>query len=312
MKIKPTLQGFFLGVFILSGGWGQIASAGTSGLDVQKYTAEIDAWHARRVEHLRRDDGWLTLVGLFPLHEGDSSIGSSASCDLRLPEENLGTLGVIHAKGDHFRFTPSEKSELQCDEKPLTTEIELRSDDTGSPTIVRRGSLSFYLIKRGEEYFIRAKDNDSEVRRSFRGIDRFPVDPAWRIRAKWESYEPPRVLKTPNVLGQIGEEPLYGAIVFSWQGKTVRLHASGKPSDSLFLVFGDATNEVSTYGGGRFLSIDSPAKDGTIIVDFNKAYDPPCVFTPYATCPLPPEGNTLPFAVTAGEKMWGEDSHSGS
>ena len=309
MMIKPIPRTILLGICVLSCCWTCLASAAASDPEVQKYTAEIDAWHARRIEHLKRDDGWLTLVGLFPLHEGDSSIGSSSSCALRLPEENLGTLGIIHRRGNRVRFTPSETSELQCEGAALNGAIELRGDDSGSPTIVRKGSVSFYLIKRGEEYYIRAKDNDSEVRKSFHGIDRFPVDPGWRIRAKWEPFDPPRVLKTPNVLGQIDEEPLYGAIVFSRQGKTVRLHASGKPSDSLFLVFGDATNQISTYGGGRFLSIDPPAEDGTIVVDFNRAYDPPCVFTPYATCPLPPEGNTLPFAVEAGEKMWGEEGH---
>jgi hypothetical protein len=311
MIVKPLGLASLLPLCVLFCCGAQLISADSSGIDASNYTAEIDAWHARRVEHLQRDDGWLTLVGLFPLPEGDSSIGTASSCELRLPENDLGTLGVIHRKGDRFRFTPSQGSELQCEGKPLNREIELHSDDSGSPTIVVRGGVSFYLIKRGEEYFVRAKDRDSEVRQSFHGIDRFPVDPAWRIRATWEPYDPPKVLETPNVLGQIDEEPLYGAIVFSWKGKTVRLHASGKPSDSLFLVFGDATNQISTYGGGRFLSIDPPTEDGTVVVDFNKAYDPPCVFTTHATCPLPPEGNTLPFAVEAGEKMWGEAGPAG-
>lgn len=312
MIVKSSRLASLLPLCLLFCCGAQLASADSSGIDAQNYSVEIEAWHARRVEHLQRDDGWLTLVGLFPLPEGESSIGTASSCELRLPGNDLGTLGVIQKKEGRFHFTPSQGSELQYEGKPLKKEIELRSDESGTPTIVRRGGVSFYLIKRGEEYFVRAKDSDSEVRQSFHGIDRFPVDPAWRIRAKWEPYDPPKVLKTPNVLGQIYEEPLYGAIVFSRKGKTVRLHASGKPSDSLFLVFGDATNQISTYGGGRFLSIDPPAEDGTIIVDFNKAYDPPCVFTPYATCPLPPKGNTLPFAVEAGEKMWGEADHAGS
>jgi len=278
----------------------------------QAYRREIDEWHAERIERLKREDGWLSLVGLYPLAEGDNTVGSSEASQVRLPESAPDSLGVIHRRGKSFSFTPSGKGEVSSAGEPVVEEMPILADNSENPTILRSGSIRFYLIDRGDEYFVRVKDSESEVRRNFKGVDRFPVDPGWRIRAHWKPYDPPKVLEIGNVLGQVSSEPLYGAIEFSYEAKTYELLASGKPAEGLFLVFGDATNGDTTYGGGRFLSVDPPSEDGTIILDFNRAYDPPCVFTPYATCPVPPEGNSLPFAVTAGEKMWGEAQHGGS
>lgn len=282
----------------------------TASSELQAYRQEIDDWHAKRIERLKREDGWLTLVGLFPLDEGDNTVGSSEASQVQLPADAPDSLGVIHRTGTSFSFTPSGIGEVTSAGEPVVARMTLLADDSQDPTILRTGSIRFYIIDRGDQFFVRVKDSDSEVRRDFKGVDRFPVDPAWRILARWEPYDPPKVLKIGNVLGQVSSEPLYGAIEFSYEGQSYELHASGKPSEGLFLVFGDATNGDTTYGGGRFLSLDPP-EDGTILVDFNRAYDPPCVFTPYATCPLPPDENELPFAVTAGEKMWEGEQHTG-
>lgn len=230
---------------------------------------------------------------------------------MQLPPSAPDSLGVIHRTGTSFSFIPSGKGTVESAGNPVVGDLALLSDGSQNPTVLQSGSLRFYLIDRGDEYFVRVKDSESEVRRNFAGIDRFPVDSSWRIRAQWKPYDPPEVLRIRNVLGQVSSEPLYGVIEFSREGKTIQLQASGKPSEELFLVFGDATNGLTTYGGGRFLYLDPPKEDGTIVLDFNKAYDPPCVFTPYATCPLPPEGNVLPFAVEAGEKMWDGAHHEG-
>jgi len=233
-------------------------------------------------------------------------MGSADGNDIVLEESLPGHLGTLSWNADRYHFKVANGAGLTHEGQALSSTIELLPDTTDHPTILRRGSFSFYLIERGPEFFVRTKDNDSPTRRAFHGIDRFPVDPAWRIEARWEPYDPPRSLGIPNVLGQIAKEPLFGAIVFVHEGQTVRLHASGDPSEGMSLIFGDTTNGLSTYGGGRFLDLDPPRDDGTIIVDFNRAYDPPCVFTPFATCPLPPQENVLPFELRAGEKMWGE------
>ncbi len=270
------------------------------------WRGELNAWHRRRIERLKRPDGWLTLVGLFPLHEGSNTMGSAEGSDLRLEEKLPARLGVLRWSDDGFLFTPAAGAGLLLDGKPLENAVEMLPDSSGNPTILRRGSFSFYLIERGPKFFVRTKDNDSPVRAAFHDIERFPPDPTWRIIARWEPFDPPRMLEIPNVLGQVEKEAVHGAIVFEHEGTTVRLLPTGDPAQGLSLIFGDATNGEETYGGGRFLEIAPPREDGTVVVDFNRAYDPPCVFTPYATCPLPPTENVLPFGVEAGEKMWGE------
>ncbi len=149
------------------------------------------------------------------------------------------------------------------------------------------------------------KDKDSEVRRNFIGVDRFPVGPRWRVKARLEAHDPPQTVAVPNVLGQVNQSPSPGTLVFVLAGFSCRLVPVGEPGESLFIVFADATTGTRTYGGGRFLSAEPPAVDGTVVLDFNKAVNPPCAFTPFATCPLPPEGNILPVAIRAGEKNWG-------
>jgi uncharacterized protein (DUF1684 family) len=153
--------------------------------------------------------------------------------------------------------------------------------------------------------FLRVRDSESPVRRRFRSIERFPVDPAWRVTARLEA----RVGSTvdiENQLGQLTAEPTVGTLVFELAGRRCELTPIGKEGDRLFVVFADSTSGVTTYAGGRFLSTDPVGSGGSVVLDFNRAYNPPCVFTPYATCPLPPPENVLPVAVTAGEKVWGE------
>ena len=182
--------------------------------------------------------------------------------------------------------------------------LALASDAAGDPTVIETGTLQMYVIARGDLLFLRVKDRASEVRRRFQGIDRFAVNARWRVTARIEPHEGSATVAVPNVLGQIEAAASPGTLVFELGGRTCRLDPTGEPGGPLSIVFGDATNGHSTYGGGRFLSADPPAPDGTVVLDFNRAYNPPCVFTPYATCPLPPEGNQLPLAVEAGEKMW--------
>jgi len=269
------------------------------------HRAEIEKWRAQRVERLRSEDGWLSLVGLFWLEEGDNLVGTAAANRVVLPSGRApATLGTIRLSGKEARLEVAAGVLVTHEGKPVRS-LLLRSDEEGDPMIVRHGTLSFYLIRRGDRLGVRVKDSGSPVRASFRGIQSYPIRAAWRLDARFEPYEPKKAIPVPNILGTVANEPSPGAVVFEVAGKAWRLDAvEERGSDELFLIFGDATNGKETYGAGRFLYAPRPGKDGRVVVDFNKAYNPPCAFTPYATCPLPPRQNRLSVRIEAGEKSY--------
>jgi uncharacterized protein (DUF1684 family)/glyoxylase-like metal-dependent hydrolase (beta-lactamase superfamily II) len=274
-----------------------------------QYRPEIDIWHAQRIERLKSDTGWLTLVGLHPLQVGRNLVGSAADCDVRLIAKAPEHLGLLIMSRDNMVFEVMDDNQVRVTGSPeenTSGPYQLKSDADGKPTVLEHGTLSFYAIQRGSGFFLRVKDRESEVLQNFTGIERFPVDPAYRVTAQLVPHDPPRPVRVPDVMGQISESPSPGTLKFQLGGQEYSLTPIGQPGEDLFIVFGDATNGEKTYGGGRFLYADEPGPDGAVILDFNKAYNPPCVFTEYATCPLPPEENVLPLAVEAGEKMWGE------
>jgi uncharacterized protein (DUF1684 family) len=155
-------------------------------------------------------------------------------------------------------------------------------------------------------YGIRARDLNSDLVKNFTDIDRFPIDQSWDIKSRYEEYNPPKEIVVPNILGQMNKEKSPGAVVFDRNGKTYKIEAVDEGDNNLFLIFADETSGEETYGGGRFLYVNKPDSTGIIDLDFNKAYNPPCVFTKYATCPLPPEQNYLKLKIEAGEKMYGK------
>lgn len=271
------------------------------------YVAEVDAWHAGRIERLRSDTGWLTLVGLHELDPAAvNTLGSEASATVRLVDKAPARVGELASLDGRWTFAADPDAAVTTADSaavPVTT-LQIATDRDGAPTTLACGPLLFYVIERGGAFFLRVKDRESEVLRGFAGIDRFPVDARWRVQARLEPG--PATVKVPDVLGHETDEPSPGTLVFELDGRECRLTPTGRPGEELFLVFGDATNGHGTYGGGRFLSAPAPAADGTVTLDFNRTYNPPCVFTPYATCPLPGKGNTLKVAVEAGEKVWGE------
>jgi uncharacterized protein (DUF1684 family) len=271
------------------------------------YRAEVEKWRADRIAHLTAEDGWLTVVGLSWLNEGNNGVGSDPSNAVVFPRgsspPHLGRIRVVNGKA-HLDVEPGV--EVTHDQKKVRS-LDLSSDEAGEPTVVRHGTLSFYLIRRGEKLGVRVKDSASPARKSFRGIDRYPVATAWRVAARFEPYPAGRTIPIPNVLGNVTREPSPGALVFSIGGREYRLDAVAEQGeDDLFLIFGDGTNGTATYGAGRFLYAPRPGKDGRTVVDFNKAYNPPCAFTPFATCPLPPPQNRLRIRVEAGEKSYGK------
>jgi uncharacterized protein len=272
------------------------------------YQHEMEAWRADRDKGLRAENGWLTLVGLFWLDEGENRFGSDAGTDkVILPEGKAPAFaGTLIRHGKEVRAEAAPGSGITVDGKPLTAPLDLRIDVQGQPTILHLGSLSFYVIQRGDKLGVRVKDSQSPSLAAFHGIDYFPVQPAWRIDARFEPYQPPKKVAIANVLGQVSEEDSPGAVVWDWHGETYRLDAlQGGDDGSLSLIFADGTSGKETYGAGRFLDTPPP-KGGRVLVDFNTAYNPPCAFTAFATCPLPPPQNRLALRVEAGEKKYGE------
>ncbi len=276
--------------------------------DASSYRAEIEVWRAKRLASLKREDGWLTLVGLFWLKQGANPIGTDPKADrIVLPEGSAPkSLGSLDLSGGVVTLRASPDAGLTVGGRPVPA-MTLRTDlDADGPTVVERGRIRFYVIKRGARLGVRVKDSQSPVRLSFHGIESYPIDPRWRFEARFDAYRPPKTVAVPNILGSIDDEKSPGAVVFTVAGHEYRLDAVTEAgTDELFLIFGDATNGAETYGGGRFLYAKPAGPDGRVIVDFNRAYNPPCVFTPYATCPLPPRGNRLPIRIEAGEKKYG-------
>lgn len=268
------------------------------------YIKEINDWHSKRINNLKRESSWLNLVGLLWLNEGDNTIGSDKSNSVVFPETALPNIGLVNLENGKVTFQPQKGNGILVDSVEVES-VELINDMEGRPNIVTHGSHHWYIVKRGERYGIRLRDNDAPLLKSFSGIDRFPVNDDWKINAKFEKYDEPKILEIPNILGTIdkGESP--GELVFNIGEKEYKLNPVSA-GNGLFAVFADMTNGEETYGAGRFLYMPGPDSLGNVIVDFNKAYNPPCVFTKYATCPLPPEENKLRVKITAGEKSFGK------
>lgn len=276
------------------------------------YLAEIETWRTQRIEGLKKPDGWLSLVGLHWLSEGPNRFGSDSSNTVVFPRDKAPRfMGTIVVEDTVVRVDVAPGAEVLHEGARVSSMILHHDQDRDyGATVLTHGPLSWHVIKRGERFAVRVKDSESPVLLGFEGIDSYPVDPSWRIEARLESHDPPRTLEITNMLGDVDREPSPGTLVFTVGGRTHRLEPIAAPGDEkLFIVFADATSGKQTYGGGRFLGADRPGPDGTVILDFNKAYNPPCVFTPYATCPLPPEQNRLAIAVEAGERAYKKPGH---
>lgn len=277
----------------------------------EAYRAEIEKWRAEREATLTADDGWLSLVGLFWLKEGENTFGSDPKSDMVLPK------GSSPKKAGVFQFVDGRTTlELEKGVKgsiegyPVTGQRFMQDDTEEFTDILEMGPLRLYVIKRGERIGIRVKDSTSPVRTGFTGLNWYPVDETYRIDARWVSYPATRPLSVPNVLGETEIRPSPGHAEFELEGQTVRLSGVFRAPGSLdlFFILRDATSGKETYGAGRFLYTDPP-KQGRVILDFNKSYNPPCAYTAYATCPLPPKQNWLSVSVEAGEQTYGDSDH---
>ena len=271
--------------------------------DPAAYRKEIETWRQERLTGLKREDGWLTLVGLYWLKPGENRFGSDPGNPVILPAGKApGVAGSLTLDGKTVRLNVEPGVALTADGQPVTPGMTLKTDAEGKPTVLRLGSLNFYLIQREDRVGVRIKDKESPTLTHFQGIDQFPIRPDWRVVARFEPYKDKKIA-IANIIGQVADQASPGAVVFERGGKTYRIDALEGSDGTLFLVFGDKTNGKETYGAGRFLDTDPP-KDGKVVVDFNTAYNPPCAFTAFATCPLPPAENKLPIRVEAGEKKF--------
>jgi hypothetical protein len=281
-----------------------VVSVGFQASD-EPYKAQIDEWHQKRINSLKSENGWLNLAGLFWLKEGQNTVGQGTGFDVSFPAGDAKTnLGIVSLQNGEVRFTPAQGAAVSAN-GTLLTESTVIFAPSDKPLTLAHNSLRWFIIKRGNQYGIRLRDLNSPLLKEFHGIDRFPVDESWRIKARLETPTAPKTIAITDVIGLTSQQPLVGTLVFDRDGKTYRLDAVGE-GEKLFVIFGDATNAHDTYGAGRFLYADKPGSDGVTTLDFNQATNPPCAFTAYATCPLPPKQNKLALAITAGEKRFGD------
>ena len=269
--------------------------------DSKSYKQSIHQWRSRRMTNLKSPEGWLNLAGLEWLKPGKNTIGSDSANDVVFPEKAPAKVGELFLEDGSIRFATASDAHIKHNNEVVNGSINLQSDASGEATVLEHGSFRWFVIKRGDQYAIRLRDLESPLLDKLDSIPAFPIKPQWRIKATFIPHNPPKTIEMPNVLGNINEAESPGLLRFTYQGQQYTLHPTGSKK-SMFLVFGDETNAEETYGGGRFLVVTGPGEDNQTWIDFNKAYNPPCSFTPYATCPLPPKENILPFKVLAGEK----------
>ncbi|HWQ13638.1 MAG TPA: DUF1684 domain-containing protein [Roseiflexaceae bacterium] len=265
------------------------------------YEQEILAWRAEMEAALRSDTGWLTVVGLFWLHEGENTVGSDEGCDVLLPQTAPPLLGRIELRDGTATLHVAPGAPVAVNGEPAASRA-LRSDVPGPADVVSVDDVSFFLIQRGTRLGVRVRDRNSRARREFGGRQWFPVREEYRVEAAFTAYDPPRQLQVLNVLGEMEEMVGAGYVTFTLQGHPARLEAVGTKGGRLWFIFRDQTSGRETYPAARFLYA-GPPEGGRVTLDFNRAYSPPCAFTDYATCPLPPPGNNLPLRVEAGE-LW--------
>jgi uncharacterized protein (DUF1684 family) len=274
-----------------------------------EYEREILAWRAERLARLTAATGWLSLIARVELPPGEHRVGGDPMSEVALPSDKApASVGRLLSHASGVTFTPAaeveigiERSLTQSTERVLGP-IELTTDARGEPDRLVLGSLRIEIVERAGQFVARVRDSQSDALRGFQPIAYYPIESAWRVVARVVPYQPDKRIDLAYESGGIESYRCPGAAVFSWQGVEYRVDAvfdGDRPR--LYLVFGDQTNRDATYGAGRFLYAPLP-QAGKVILDFNQAFNPPCAFTPYAVCPLPPAQNRLALRVEAGEK----------
>lgn len=268
------------------------------------YEGEVLEWRDRRLAALKRPDGWLSLVGLHWIQPGSTYIGSARDNGTRLPvgPPQVGMLSL--SRSGSLTLDIAEGAEVTIDGEPAEGRVDVRSDADGPATVVgfNQGDASFVVIKRGDRHALRVRHALARTRTAFPGLDYFDIDRDFRFVATFEAHPPGKTLDIVNMQGMVEAMPNQGRVMFEKDGQSYQLEAVDEGDGRLFLILADRTSGHETYAASRFLYADPPGPDGTTVVDFNKAYNPPCAFTDFSTCPMPPPENRLDLAVRAGEK----------
>jgi len=297
MNKRRTLPA--IAILLLAAWAGSARAADSPSKPDAAYIQSFEKWKAAETNDLKTN--WLPLVGLFWLKPGVNTFGSDASNPIVFPK-GPAHAGEFDLNGKDVTLKLSPATQASIDGKRVTT-AKLEPDSSQHQTEVELGTLRFHVIVRGQRIGIRVKDSDSEYARKFKGMQFFPLNMDYCVTAKWVPGDGKKTVQVPNVLGDVMAEPAPGTAVFTIDGQELKLTAlGGDPIKGLFFVFSDASAKSDTYPGGRFLDT-GPVSNGTVLLDFNRAYNPPCAVTPYATCPLAPKENRLPVAITAGEKF---------
>lgn len=274
-------------------------------VELSVYEQDIMDWHQQRNDRLNQPDGWLTLSGLFWLKAGENTIGAASNNDLVFPGENIPAhLGTLILKDDSVSIKVAEGIQITIQDSVIT-HAGLKKDSSGEPDLMQWGSLTWYIIERGEKIGVRLKDSKHPNYVNFKPTELFPVKETWMIEATLVPFDTMTTVDIINVLGDSSPSATPGLLHFEIDGQALQLTPLGDPEDEqYFIIFGDGTNGISTYGAGRFLVIPAADENGKTVIDFNKSYNMPCVFSPYATCPLPPEENLLSLEIKAGEMQY--------
>ena len=269
-------------------------------------------WRAEREARLLEPDGWTSLVGLHWIEPGAHYVGSSANSGIRLamgPPE----LGLLKLEGDRVTLQPAAGADVTVDGAPAEGAVVLRDDGApGGPSVIGfdGGDGQAMVIARRGQLALRVKHARAPSRLDFAGLEYWPADPSWVVEARFVPNPPGTTIEIANIIGGTDPVPNPGALEFTRDGKAYRIEALDEGGEELFLVFADRTSGHGSYPAGRFLYVHRPGADGLVPVDFNRAYNPPCAFTAFATCPLPPPENRLDLEITAGEKAYAKPSQA--
>jgi uncharacterized protein (DUF1684 family) len=270
------------------------------------YTKSINDWHQARAEYLKKPKGWLNLEGLFWLHKGVNTFGKSRTADCFYDNAAFpAILGSFIYEGDSVSWKNEKGQSIKIDNNPYTIERPVTVFKTnGISAEMDWSNFSWVVIKREDKIGIRFRNYKAKTLTDFHGLSYFPVNIQWKVKAKL--VQPTQdFLMISNIIGQTTAQKNAGKLVFSVDGNTYSLDAIDEGDKTLFVAFADKTTGNTTYGAGRFIDVEKPDAEGNTFIDFNKAYNPPCAFTPFATCPLPPSQNRLQLNIEAGEKNYG-------
>jgi uncharacterized protein (DUF1684 family) len=283
-------------VFGIVAGWTGFAQT----LSGEAYRRSIEQWRVEREASLKADDGWLTVAGLHFLKEGTNRFGSDPKADIVIPA-GPPHAGVFELHHGQTTVRLAEGVSATIDGKPIR-ELTLRPDSAPEgPNVVAIGDLTLFVHASGRRQAIRVRDKNSRIRREFTGCRWFEIDETYRVTGRVIPYETPKRVELLNILGDVEEFRSPGLVAFTLHGRELRMEPVLASRGRYWFVFRDLTSGNETYGAARFLYADPPAADGTVVIDFNRAYNPPCAFNPYTTCPLPSEQNRLPVRIEAGE-----------